>query len=46
MVRLDNHIRKSNEHIRQALISSIANSDLELTFRQSCTAEERTKLNF
>ena len=36
----------SNENIRQALTSECANSSLELTFRQACTADQKGfKLN-
>jgi len=31
----------SNENIRQALTSAFANSSLELTFRQACTADQK-----
>jgi len=36
----------SNERIRQALTSAFENSDLELTFRQACTAEKTGEVEF
>jgi len=36
----------SNERIRQALTSTFENSGLELTFRQACTADKTSELNF
>ena len=36
----------SNENIRQALTSAFANSGLELTFRQACTADQKGEVEF
>ena len=36
----------SNENIRQALTSEFANSSLELTFRQACTADQKGEVEF
>jgi len=36
----------SNENIRQALNSAFANSGLELTFRQACTADQKGEVEF
>jgi len=36
----------SNESIQQALTSAFANSDLELTFRQACTADQKGEVEF
>ena len=36
----------SNENIRQALTSAFANSSLELTFRQACTANQKGEVEF
>jgi len=36
----------SNERIRQALTSAFENSGLELTFRQTCTAKQKGKVEF
>jgi len=36
----------SNENIRQALSSAFANSGLELTFRQACTADQKGEVEF
>jgi len=36
----------SNENIRQALTSAFANSGLEPTFRQACTADQNGEVEF
>jgi len=36
----------SNENIRQARTSAFANSGLELTFRQACTADQKGEVGF
>jgi len=38
--------QSSNESIRQALTSAFANSGLELTFRQACTADQKGEVEF
>jgi len=38
--------KSSNESIRQALTSAFANSGLELTFRQACTADQKGEVEF
>jgi len=39
-------IATSNEGIRQALTSAFANSGLELTLRQACTANQKGDVEF